>query len=37
MQNTKGNDIVIIQDKDLKQSQWKIGLVSEAILGVDGK
>ena len=35
--NVASGDIVIIQDKDLKRSRWRLGLVRETYLGSDGK
>ena len=35
--NARINDIVIIQDKDLRRDQWKIGLITEVNVGADGR
>ena len=34
--NMQVNDVVIIQNKDLKRSQWKVGLITDVKLANDG-
>ena len=33
--NMRVGDVVIIKDKDLKRSKWKLGLIEEVFLGTD--